>query len=892
MSITVKWPLHLEHVIRHHRPVRCRFPIQKHLSRMQRSVSVAEGMPMEPGTNGRNNRRSSCPPVSGQESTVFVKRPPYTQVAFDNLNLREDVPSSTTLGQKLRNKCDCSAKCVFKQLSAFLPIIKVLRYYNFKENLLIDILSGITIGILHIPQALAFGLLTSVKVENGLYTSVWPVILYVFFGTSAHVSMGTSAVICIVTASVVDRQAEAFKEMNMHLMVGGGGNGTSNSTIEVWEDIPEFMDFKENVAINVALSAGLIMMLMGLFRLGFVTAYLSESFFSAFTSGAAVHIATSQIPALLGIKTPRFGGVFKIIYTYEAIFGKITEMQPTTPIIAVISIAILFLVKECINERFKHKLFIPIPVELLVVILATVLSFAIGFDEEAVPDKDKTFHVAVVGQLTSSFPMPVFPDLTGIQNYIVDSFVIAILIFANTIAMAKICAKKHNYQIDDSQELIAYGMCNFLSAFMLCFPSAVAPPRSMVASSMNTKTTFTGVFVTILMLLVILVISALFKPLPKAALAAIIVVALKGLFVQMLDCRKFWRVNKFDFIIWFFTIFSVVFLDIDLGLGIGVVVSLVTVVFQTQFSRGYRLAVTSNEGIMVENNKYKNTREVPGVKIFRFQSNLYFANAEIFRNTLYSRTVNPRIYLKMLKKQQKRDEKSGDVEKNGNLTSSYVKPTDGKMKQELPSISLDSNGKDLRQKKESVVSTISNTSADNPAFCVSEENLVPQEGHGKFNGNNGTPSHNFLTISNYPLSSRRFSVASSISMITELEIDPADGDAVVSVEWLERAKKTHHIIIDCSTMNYLDISGASVLSHIYAEYQHVNITVFLAGCSADIRNTMQHAGVFDKIPKDNFFIDLEDAISIAKNMAVQTIPINLEDFSDDEAAENSYVTRM
>ncbi|XP_069132651.1 prestin-like [Argopecten irradians] len=835
---------------------------------MQRSVSLTDSMPMAPGTNGRN--------ISGQESTVFVKRPPYTQVAFDDLNLREDVPDGRSLGQKLRSKCDCSAKCVFKQITSFLPIVKVLRYYNFKENLLIDILSGITIGILHIPQALAFGLLTSVKVENGLYTSVWPVILYVFFGTSAHVSMGTSAVICIVTASVVDRQAETFKEMNMHLMTGGGGNGTSNSTIEVWEDIPEFMDFKENVAINIALSAGLIMILMGCFRLGFVTAYLSESFFSAFTSGAAVHIATSQIPALLGIKTPRFGGVFKIIYTYEAIFGKITEMQPTTPIIAVISIAILFLVKECINERFKDKLFIPIPVELLVVILATVLSFAIGFDEEAVPDHDKKFHVAVVGQLTSSLPMPIFPNLSGIQDYIVDSFVIAILIFANTIAMAKICAKKHNYEIDDSQELIAYGMCNFLSAFMLCFPSAVAPPRSMVASSMNTKTTFTGVFVTILMLLVILVISALFKPLPKAALAAIIVVALKGLFVQMLDCRKFWRVNKFDFIIWFFTIFSVVFLDIDLGLGIGVVVSLVTVVFQTQFSRGYRLAVTSNEGIMVETSKYKNTREIPGVKIFRFQSNLYFANAEIFRNTLYNRTINPRKYLKTLKKQQKYDEKVG-IDRNGET------------KQEIPSIKLDSNGKDIRMKKESVVSTISNTSADNPAY-VSNENLVPHEhGNGKYNG---TPSHNFLTISNYPVPSRRYSVASSISMMTELEVDSIDGGEAVSEEWLERAKRIHHIIIDCSTMNYLDISGASVLSHIYAEYQHVNITVFLAGCSADIRNTMQHAGVFDKIPKDNFFIDVEDAISIAKNMSVQTVPIDLADFSDDEAAENSYVTRM
>jgi len=395
--------------------------------------------------------------------------------------------------------------------------------------------------------------------------------------------------------------------------------------------------------------------------------------------------------------------------------------------LAVFSIAALFLVKECVNERYKDKLFIPIPVELCVVILATLLSYLIGLD-------DPQYRVAVVGQITSDIPPPILPNVEGIQDYFVDCFVIAILIFANTIAMAKICAKKHNYEINDSQELIAYGMCNFVSSFLKCFPSAVAPPRSMVASSMNTKTTVSGIFVTILMLLVIMVMSALFQPLPKAALAAIIVVALKGLFVQMLVCKKFWRINKFDFIIWLFTIVSVVFLDIDLGLGIGVVVSLITVVFQTQFARGYRVGRTMKDGILVEHKKYSDSLQIPGVKIFKFHSNLYFANAEIFRNTLYRATLNPRKLLKQLKKQQAKLKKEGveqDPEKGALPNGAMVlDANNGNTKSQISQDSNAYNGRKVSQTN-SIVSSISSVSMDNAAFSVSDENLVNL---GKVNG--------------------------------------------------------------------------------------------------------------------------------------------------------------
>ena len=791
-----------------------------------------------------------------------------------------------------------------------------------------------------------------IQVENGLFTSLWPVLLYVFFGTSAHVSMGTSAVICIMTAATVDREGQAWADQRPWLMnfttLEGGGNASSDGEVFTLDDVPEYLDYKEELAMGITLISGAMMIAMGIFKLGFITAYLSESFFTAFTSAAAVHIGTSQLPAMLGIKTPRFGGAFKIIKSYEAIFKVITDANLAAIVCAIVACVVILFVKDCINERFKHKLPAPIPIELFVVIFGTLISYLGHFREN--------FDLDVVGSIPTDIPAPKIPTegLSVAPNYVVDCFILAILIFANTIAMAKICAKKHNYEVDDSQEMLAYGMCNAVSAFFKCFPSSVAPPRSMVASSMNAKTTLSGLFASLLMLLVILFISPLFTDLPKAVLAAIIFIALKGLFIQIFDGRKFWRINKFDFVIWFFTFFSTVFLDIDLGLGIGVAVSLITVVFQTQFARGFKEGYTKNDPALVEHMKYLDSSEVPGVKIFRFQSSLYFANAEIFRNTLYRCTVNPRKLLKGLKKREQRlvetnkerialglppDQRrnsimmgdiglasrdsssslnftptSGDasdgvqISRLGSSDSITTKTSDKTRRVSLPGV--DQSHFTIDENKESF---FKGGKPDNKggvevkSYTPNPDRFLSSSGStrngnglgstGSLGGTSGSSGFHDVTLASAASSSSAIFRAKRESVISinfdDFEEDPEDGDELFTDEKLKRMRKIHHIIIDCVTINYIDASGANVLSHIYSEYGHVNIKVFLAGCSADMRRAMEHAGVFEKIPRDHLFVDVHDAVAVARPQ--RTLPLEpdaLDDFSDDEAIEDSYVTKM
>ncbi|XP_076451075.1 prestin-like [Babylonia areolata] len=836
---------------------------------------------------GENRRRSSCPAVS-LENAVAVKRAAVTQVQFDELHMKTEKDEKPPLSERVRSKVYCDKTRLWKILTAYVPVVRYIRYYKLKEFAMADLFAGLTVGILHIPQGLAFGALTSVKVENGLFTSVWPVLLYVIFGTSAHVSMGTSAVICILTAATVDRLGGEWAADRPWLTNGTDG---TNGTTAILDEIPEYLDYKEEIAMGVAFISGLMMIGLGLLKLGFITFYLSESFFTAFTSAAAVHIGTSQLPAMLGIKVPRFAGVFKIIYSYEAIFTAITNVNWAALLTAIIVCVVIQLVKDCINERFKHKLFAPIPIELIIVIVATLISHFGKFEEN--------FDLDVVGTFPNSIPPPMVPmrALKETPKYVVDAFILAILIFANTIAMAKICAKKHNYEVDDSQELIAYGMCNAVSSFFLCFPSSVAPPRSMVASNMNARTTLCGVFTAIVMLAVILFIGPLFQALPKSALAAIIFISLKGLFVQILDGRKFWKINKFDFVIWFFTFFCTVFLDIDVGLGVGVGVSLITVVFQTQFARGYRLGKLSKDNVLVEAKKYNDTHEIPGMKIFRFQSNLYFANAEIFRNSLYSNTLNPRKLLKFLKKREQQYEKqcrerlaqglAPETRRDSVMTGENLLVN---KRSSVVSINSDQNltQNALKQEKRK----ISASSMDNPVFTIDENASAT---FGRVPGSNGlSKSQDFLPGGSSQTNvSRHASLDSSITVTIDDEQVDEYGEVVVSDEKLKKLRRVHHIIIDCSTINYIDASGSNVLCHIFSEYAHVHVKVFLACVSADVQRAMKHAGAFDKIPRDHIFLELSDAIAVAKTKQVEALSQQeLEDFSDEEATEDSYVTRM
>ena len=584
--------------------------------------------------DGMGETRDSKPDSS---HTVDVKRSLYTLEDYNNKYETVKRPGKS-VSERLQQAC--TVRSVGKTFAAYFPVVKVIRKYKIKENLLGDVLAGLTVTFMHLPQGMAFGLLASLRPIYGLYSTFFPVLFYMIFGTSPYISFGTNAVMALLTQTVVDRETDAFIT-DFAANVNSSENDTASEPSEA-----EILHVKVGTAMACSLLSGLLLALMGIFKLGFLTSYLSTSFIGGFTTAAAVHIATSQIPKLFGIATESYSGPGKLILLYIDLFRKIGQTNVPDLVIAIVSLIILVIVKVGINERYKDKMKMPIPIDLVIVIVATIISHLAKFQNQ--------FQVKIVGSIPSGFQAPTAPRFSNISNIIADSIIIGILSLALTITLAKLTAKKHGVKIDDSQEIFAYGFSNVFSSFFGCFPSGTAPPRTMILSSLGAKTTLNAIPTTIVFIFIILLIGQLFESLPIAVLAAMIIVSIKDLLLQYRNLPSIWKINKYDFVIWIVTNSTAVLLDLDYGLLIGVGVSILLVVVQNQMTSGYLVGVAKTEDVLYRLEGPEENNRKSHVAIFRFPVSLYFATAERFKEQIYKEVLNPITYLKHKKKMEKR----------------------------------------------------------------------------------------------------------------------------------------------------------------------------------------------------------------------------------------------
>nr|XP_033814422.1 prestin isoform X3 [Geotrypetes seraphini] len=296
---------------------------------------------------------------STQTPKYCVERPVFNHESLEEcLHVKEKKPQP--LIKKIARYFRCSSKKAKSHLYSFLPILKWLPRYPVKEYMLGDIISGLSTGVMQLPQGLAYALLAAVPPVFGLYSSFYPVFLYTFFGTSRHISIGTFAVISLMIGGVAVRIAP--DEM-FNIVETNSTNGTD------LEKYAERDAMRVQVAVAVTLLTGLIQLCLGILRFGFVAIYLTEPLVRGFTTAAAVHVFTSQLKYLLGIKTKRYSGPLSVIYSIIAVLSDIRKTNIVALIVGAICIVLLLCAKE-INDRFKKKLPVPIPMEIIVELIA------------------------------------------------------------------------------------------------------------------------------------------------------------------------------------------------------------------------------------------------------------------------------------------------------------------------------------------------------------------------------------------------------------------------------------------------------------------------------------------------------------------------------------------
>ncbi|XP_060747186.1 sulfate anion transporter 1 [Tachysurus vachellii] len=576
---------------------------------------------------------------------------------------------------KLLHQLSCSLPKVKRTLLDFFPVVRWLPKYKIKEYVCGDVMSGLIVGIILVPQAIAYCLLAGLEPVYGLYTSFFANIIYFFLGTSRHVSVGIFSLMSLMVGQIVDREVYLagfdVNEDSKQTSLDVGWNGTEdNQDTAVNFTMGAFsMECgKECYAISIAtvvtFLAGIYQVLMAVFRLGFVSVYLSAPMLDGFATGASCTILTVQVKYLAGLKIPRHQGYGTVVVTWINIFKNIHKTNLCDIITSAICIAVLLVGKE-LQDRYKDHLKIPLPTELVVVALATVVShFA---------DLNGQYNSSISGAIPTGFIPPKVPNFELIPRVAIDAIPLAVISFAFTVSLSEMFAKKNGYTVRPNQEMLAIGFCNIIPSFFHCFTTSAALAKTMVKDSTGCRTQLSSVVSALVVLLVLLFLAPFFFSLQKCVLACIIIVSLRGALRKFRDLPKLWRLSKIDATVWMVTMCSSALISVEIGLVIGVVFSMACVLAQTQHPKTSLMGQIENTTYYEDMDDYDNLEIIPKVKIFRFQAPLYYANKHFFLKSLF-KAVGLEPFLertrqkKLEKKAKNRTAKQNDKENNVNFT--------------------------------------------------------------------------------------------------------------------------------------------------------------------------------------------------------------------------------
>ncbi|KAM4876042.1 sulfate transporter isoform 1-T3 [Thomomys bottae] len=548
--------------------------------------------------------------------------------------------------RKLQKSCQCSPTKAKNMIYDFLPVLRWLPKYDLKKNILGDVMSGLIVGILLVPQSIAYSLLAGQEPIFGLYTAFFASIIYFLFGTSRHISVGIFGVLCLMIGEVVDRELHKAGYLPAGIAPSFGVISNESTLISNMSDmICDKSCYAIKIGSTVTFLAGVYQVAMGFFQVGFISVYLSDALLSGFVTGASFTILTSQAKYLLGLNLPRSNGVGSLITTWIHIFKNIHKTNLCDLITSILCLLVLLPTKE-LNERFKSELKAPIPTELIVVVAATLASHFGKLKEN--------YNSSISGHIPTGFIPPKAPDWGLIPNVAVDAIAISIIGFAITVSLSEMFAKKHGYTVKANQEMYAIGFCNIIPSFFHCFTTSAALAKTLVKESTGCQTQLSAVVTALVLLLVLLVIAPLFFSLQKCVLGVITIVNLRGALCKFRDLPKMWRVSRMDTVIWFVTMLCSALISTEIGLLIGVCFSMFCVILRTQKPKISLLGLVEDSEIFECMTDYKNLQTKPGIRVFRFIAPLYYINKESFKSALYKKTLNPVLVKAAQKKAAKR----------------------------------------------------------------------------------------------------------------------------------------------------------------------------------------------------------------------------------------------
>ena len=472
-------------------------------------------------------------------------------------------------------------------LKKYIPILSWLPSYK-KAALSGDLSAGLTVGVMLIPQGIAYAMIAGLPPIYGLYTAMTPQVIYAIFGTSRQLSVGPTAMDSLIVAAGITSIATV------------GAAGTENYIA---------------AAIMLAFIMGLMQLAFGIFKLGFLVNFLSKPVISGFTSAAAIIIGLNQLKHIFGIEIPRSNRAHSLLYD--------TGIAINTTNLITLCLGIGTILTIIFLKKYLKK----IPAALTVVILSILIVPFFHLD---------LYGVKIIGAIPTGLPSPSIPDFS--QNYFKDllplALTLSLIAFMEAISQAKAIEDKHNdYKVDANQELIALGLSNIVGSIFKSYPSTGGFSRTAVNDQSGAKTGMSFIIAAGLVALTLLFLTPLFYYLPKAVLGGIIIVAVMGL-INIKYPIKLWKYNKDDLIMLLGTFAVTLTIGIKEGIIVGVILSLGFLIFRSTRPHIAECARIEGTNYFKNVERFDNTKGRKEVLILRFDGQLYFANTNYFKDQL------------------------------------------------------------------------------------------------------------------------------------------------------------------------------------------------------------------------------------------------------------------
>jgi high affinity sulfate transporter 1 len=478
-----------------------------------------------------------------------------------------------------------------KQLARYIPILTWLPRYD-RGWLRADMIAGLTLWGLVVPEAMAYAGIAGLPPQAGLYTLLAALLVYALLGTSRHlVVQATSATAALLASAVAAT-----------LVATAAANASDPATYQAY-------------AAAFVLVTGLVFLVAGVAKLGFITQFLSKPVMDGFVMGLAIFVAVGQLNKLFGVPKPEGNTVEKLL----GIVQELPQANWATFVVGVVALALLFLL-----PRWNKK----IPAGLVVLFGAIILSTVFDFEGR--------FGIEVVGTLPQGLPSLAFPLVpwTAYLAMVLPAIGVLLVAYSEALGVAHEFAEKHGYEVDANQELNAHAAANLLSGLFGGMLAAGSMSASAVKEGAGARSQVTNLVTWVVTIITLLFLTPLFAPLPEAVLAALIIHAVWHIIAAL----KLWHVREVtrtEFWLGALALAGVLLIDVLQGMIIGVAASLVYVIYRSSRPHISSLGrAPGAPGAYADLSRHPDYAPVPGVLIVRADGAFYFANALTIRERI------------------------------------------------------------------------------------------------------------------------------------------------------------------------------------------------------------------------------------------------------------------